>query len=109
MTTPSIIPVSNNNNIDALLEKASWAATIGAATTLTYSIPQGTAFWASDYGSTEPDSWSALNTEQSTAFRQALGAWSEVANIQFTEVADAICLGLKCILLFFDNSIIIAM
>ncbi len=81
-------PVSGNNTIDALLVGRQWGIQPGASTDLTYSIPEGKAYWVANYLGGEPSSWSALNASQSNSFRSALAAWSEVANIQFTEVAD---------------------
>ncbi len=81
-------PVSYNNTIDALLVGRQWGIKLGASTALTYSIPEGTAYWVNNYLGGESSSWSALNASQRASFRNALAAWSEVANIQFIEVAD---------------------
>ena len=81
-------PVSNNTAIDALIIGQQWGP-LGEGITLTYSIPQGEAFWVSDYQGDEPSGWESLNDAEKGYFRQALTAWSDIADIQFTEIADA--------------------
>lgn len=81
-------PVADNNSIDALIGGQQWGP-LGDGITLTYSIPQGSAFWLSDYQGDEPSSWGALNDAESGYFRQALAAWSDIADIHFIEVPDA--------------------
>jgi len=89
MTNNISTPVSGKPAIDALLVGRQWGTNVGQSTSLTYSIPQGTAYWVNNYLGSEPDTWGALSQSESDAFRLALNTWSEVANIQFTEVADS--------------------
>ncbi|MBI5790410.1 MAG: M10 family metallopeptidase C-terminal domain-containing protein, partial [Rhodocyclales bacterium] len=66
-----------------------WGTATGQAVTLSYSFPGAFATWASDYSSlNEKAVFSPLNSMQMVAVRSALSAWSSVANISFTEVAD---------------------
>lgn len=81
-------PLSTNYRINALLIGQQWGLTFGEGIALSYSVPQSSAFWIEDYAGNEPSSWSGLNDSQTNAFQQALGAWSEVADITFTEVDD---------------------
>ena len=89
MTNNISTPVSGKPAIDALLVGRQWGTNVGQSTSLTYSIPQGTAYWINNYFGSEPDTWGALSNSESDAFRLALNTWSDVANIQFTEVADS--------------------
>ncbi len=62
----------------------------GTPVALTFSFPSGTAFFdTQDYPSgSEVSSYASLNATQKAAARLAFQAWSNVANITFTEVAD---------------------
>ena len=89
-TTNAGLPASYGSLIP---DPAPWAYQWGLATgqpvALSYSFPGITASWASDYSTlNENATYSALNTMEMAAVRSALGAWSSVANITFTEVAD---------------------
>jgi serralysin len=82
-------PLSGNSNIDALLTSYQWGTQNGQASTVSYSIPSGTAWWVNDYSpDNEPNTWSGLDLTQQQYFKQALSAWAEVANVSFTQVAD---------------------
>src|SRR5690348_18265880 len=64
-----------------------YGAGVGAA--LTFGFPSSGAAWIGDYLGGEPfDGFQPFPNAQKSAARQALGAWSAVANITFTEVAD---------------------
>ena len=75
-------------SISALLPQGSpkWGlATPGLAGTVTYSFMAG----APSYADAEDRfGFAAMNQAQQTATRNALAAWSEVANINFIEVSD---------------------
>lgn len=88
-----ITPVSNTTAIDALIIGQQWGTDQGTGISITYSIPGTSAYWLTDYGSGEPDSWSGLSSSQSDYFRMALAAWAEVADITFVEVEDDITYG----------------
>ena len=82
-------PLSSDYRINALLIGKHWGLSIGESALLSYSIPQGSTYWVENYAGNEPASWSALNSSQTTAFRQAVNAWAEVANINLIEVEDS--------------------
>jgi len=84
----SFTSLSGSSVIDALLIGQHWGTGLGKKISISYSIPQGTAYWVASYYAGEPSSWGALNSSESNAFRQALSAWSDVANIDFFEVND---------------------
>ncbi len=66
-----------------------WGTETGGAVSLSYSFPGATATWASDYSAiNEKATYSPLDAFEMAAVESALGAWSSVANISFTEVAD---------------------
>ena len=88
-----ITPVSNITAIDALITGQQWGTDQGTGISITYSIPGTSAYWLTDYGSGEPDSWSGLSSSQADYFRMALTAWAEVADITFVEVKDDITYG----------------
>ena len=81
-------PLSADSRTNALLIGQHWGVTLGSPVTLTYSIPQGTTYWVDDYAGNEPSNWSALNNSETNAFQLALSTWSDVANIDYIEVAD---------------------
>lgn len=97
MATPTenAVPTSDYDtsiffdSTDTLLYGTKWGGGLGAGVTLTYSFPQGTAWWQSPYSDgEEPDAWYGLDTAQMAAARQALASWAAVANVHFTEVDD---------------------
>lgn len=96
--TTSVGP-STSSFVNALLGGDKWGGPTGTGTSLSFSFPwttSGTAVFAGPAGS---GSYSTLNehaatfhyglnaTQQASA-RGALGAWSNVANLTFTEVAE---------------------
>ena len=94
----STVAATGNARIDALIGGVKWGGPVGSASTISFSFPQAGSTWStnggSGYGATSGDGepWSAkyagLTTAQQAAFRSALSAWSDVANITFVEVAD---------------------
>src|SRR5215470_1336135 len=84
--------VTGNRAIDALTVWGyKWGSGgAGSAMNITYSFPSHGATWISDYLNGEPfDGFQPFTIAQKSAARQALAAWSSVANISFTEIADS--------------------
>lgn len=85
---------SGTNYIDSLLEGVKWGGALGTGTALTYSFPWlngANAYWASNpfYSSlNEPSDGFALSAGQQSAAKAALTAWSNVANITFTQISE---------------------
>lgn len=93
----SYFSASGQLTIDALLNEnfVKWGDSLGTGATLGYSFPWtngATAYWQTPtYSSAnEPTATShfGFNAYQASIARQALQAWSNVANIQFAEVAE---------------------
>ncbi len=81
--------LSNDQKINALLTGFQWGTRNGQGITVTYSFPTGKNSRWDDYTQFEEiGTASALNNVQQQNFRQALNAWSQVANIKFVEVQD---------------------
>lgn len=92
--------VSGNGDyrIDALVYGTKWGGPVGSGTTVTHSFPGQTSSWSNDpqlgYGppAGEGYPWAddafSLSAHEQAAFRQALQAWGEVANVEFAEVPD---------------------
>ena len=94
----SAVPLSGANSIDSLLDFNKWGGAAGSAATVTYSLQSGTSVWSTDpssgYGSPSGNGepWHpgpALSPAQIAAFRDALNAWADVANVTFVEVTDS--------------------
>ncbi|MDD5287048.1 MAG: Ig-like domain-containing protein [Desulfuromonadaceae bacterium] len=97
-STSSVVQ-SSSQIIDALIEGDKWGGVTGAGVTLTYSFPwtsSGTATFSGpngigNYSSlNEQDAAShyGLNSTEQAAARSAMQSWANVANIQFSEIAD---------------------
>jgi Ca2+-binding RTX toxin-like protein len=69
-----------------------WGGALGQGVTLTYSFPGATAYHMQPYGQyANAGEWlgkQALTAGEQASARAGLTAWSSVANIRFTEVAD---------------------
>ena len=87
--TGSAAPFSFNAAIDGLIGGRKWGSGLGAGVRLDYSFPTSSTNWIAGYGDGEPATLTPLNSTQQTAFANALGAWSSVANLQFTKVVDS--------------------
>ena len=105
MVTPTSIPIVSSEPlsgfvaIDSLLSGQEWGANLGAGDTVTYSFRSNDSFYSTStiggYGATsgtgEPwgAGWFLFTDAQKVAIRAALTAWSDVADIHFTEVTDS--------------------
>ncbi len=91
--TVSSVPYSGLNRVDALLIGTKWGGPAGTGATIEYSFPSSggaTSYWASNYYYGEPFAadFAPLGAAEQAAFKAALAAWAEVANIDFIQVAD---------------------
>lgn len=96
--TTSVVPESNSTNIDALSSGYKWGASTPLGVNLTYSFPwsNGSNAWFfgydggpySDAREEQAPNRTGLNPTQQNAFKNALEAWANVANITFTQVQD---------------------
>ncbi|MCW2249474.1 Ca2+-binding RTX toxin-like protein [Azospirillum fermentarium] len=95
----SSVSLPSVTTVDALLIGTKWGSTgAGNGVTVSYSFPTATSTWSTNsssgygpvFGSGEPwsSSYAPLNSTQQQAFRSALQAWANVANIQFSEVTE---------------------
>jgi len=83
--------VSGDNRIDSLLTTSQWGTSNGNSVSLTYSFPNSSSSWASNYNLGEPFSpniLTYLNSTQQNDVRDALELWSNIANITFSEVSE---------------------
>nr|WP_071102575.1 M10 family metallopeptidase C-terminal domain-containing protein [Moorena producens] len=87
----SNIKFSGIHHIDSLLGNNKWGGSTGKGVNLTYSFGEwGSSWYKTNYGDSEPWSgFSPLTSIQRIAAENALKAWSEVANINFTKVIDS--------------------
>jgi hypothetical protein len=82
------------NYIDSLLGGTKWGGNVGSGATLTYSFPwssSSSAAWASNPNYSdlnEPSSAYALSAMEQAATRNALAAWANVANLNFSEITE---------------------
>ena len=78
------LTATGNNSIDSLVY-SSWASTPGKAVSLTYSfltrVPNGAS-------ADDASGFAAMTATQQAAVKVALQAWSNVANITFTQVSS---------------------
>lgn len=103
MTAPTssasfaVIGSSSSATTNALISGFKWgSSTVGSSASLSYSFPWasgGSATFAGLNGQSysdlnEQNTGTALNTTQQAAFRSALQAWANVANLSFSEVSD---------------------
>ncbi|NEO36602.1 MAG: matrixin family metalloprotease [Moorea sp. SIOASIH] len=86
----SKIKFSGIHHIDSLLGNNKWGGSTGKGVNLTYSFGEWSSFYKTNYGDGQPWSgFSPLTSTQKNAAENALNAWSEVANINFTKVIDS--------------------
>ncbi len=77
--------------VNALLSGYTWHQSVATPLNLTYSFPfssSGTAYFGSSYGDETRYEMFGFDAEQRAYARQALQQWQNVANLEFTEVAD---------------------
>lgn len=90
-------PISTDYRAAALMANfVNGSPQVWTDTTITYSFPAGTAFFANGtaYGNGEVSAgWAPLSAAQQDAVRKALAAWSSVSAITFVEVADGQTVG----------------
>jgi Ca2+-binding RTX toxin-like protein len=85
----SFTPNSGNSNVDAITSGEKWGGAVGTGIAITYSFPTASAVWAPSYSpNNEPAGFTTFTAAQATSFRAQLLAWANVANINFSEVAD---------------------
>lgn len=86
----SWISASGAGAARALIYGSKWgSADLGQGVTLTWSVPQGTAYFANPYSSTfEPDSWYALSSSEISSAARAMLAWTAVSGLGATRVSD---------------------
>lgn len=95
-SSTSSVPISGDVNVDALLAGMKWGQPLGTGANISYSFPWSTSSTATfaGYGGqpystlNEPSSGSALNSTEMAAAIGALAKWADVANLNFSEVAD---------------------
>ncbi len=95
----STIALTNQNQIDSLLADYKWNEGIGTGAKISYSFRSDVSSYSTDettgYGPSDGtgEPWQAGNTTltplQIQGIKASLDAWSEVANIRFTEVTDS--------------------
>lgn len=86
----SNVSLSGSNNVDSLLAGSKWSNITGTGFNLTYSFGGVNSVYKADYYDGEPFSgFGELTDTQKDDARNALTAWSEIANLQFTEVTDS--------------------
>ena len=82
-------PNSGNSNVNALVSGEKWGGAIGTGIGITYSFPTSGAVWKPSYSANnEPAGFTTFTAAQAASFRAQLQAWGNVANINFSEVAD---------------------
>jgi hypothetical protein len=80
---------TGTNYIDSLLWGTKWGSSLGTAANLTYSFAQNSSFFKNNYDQGFPSNgFAALSSTQQTAAINALNAWSEVANLNLTQVTE---------------------
>src|SRR5688500_10485412 len=86
MPAATTIPLSGDQDTDALLSGVGWAVS-----TLTFSFPQSASFYEASYSrDREPlNNFEALNSAQQAAARAALRMYAAVAAITFTELTES--------------------
>ncbi|TCO69870.1 DUF4214 domain-containing protein [Chromatocurvus halotolerans] len=91
-TPVTTIPFLGDNAVDSLLFGNKWGGGLGSGVELTFSFPEGQAYFSRDYGSYEGaewyDGWSPLSPGQRDSAREALAAIGAVADIRFSETLD---------------------
>ena len=87
----SNVTLSGWHHIDSLIDGKKWGGSTGTGVNLTYSFGEwGSSYYKTNYHDNMPFSnFGTLTSIQRTAAKNALAAWSEIANINFTQVIDS--------------------
>jgi len=80
--------ISTNPAINGILSTYQWGLQNGQSADVSYSFPESGAFWPSNYSGEVSAGWFGLDFMQQESFKQALSAWADVANVNFTQVAE---------------------
>jgi Ca2+-binding RTX toxin-like protein len=74
----------------ALIYGSKWGSSqLGQGLTITWSVPQGTAYFANPYSPyDEPSSWYALSSVEIASAARAMGAWTSVSGLGASRVSD---------------------
>ncbi|WP_084506708.1 M10 family metallopeptidase [Geminicoccus roseus] len=76
--------------VDSLIAGTRWQPDADGGLTIAYSFASLASSWRIGYGNDEPGFWAGdFSAAEKAVIRQALGAWSAVADISFVEVADS--------------------
>ena len=86
------VALTGVNGVDSLIMGAKWGGVTGTGVALTYSFPMMGSYWLNSYLPYEPSDlfFRGLIASEQLAAQSAMTAWSNVANITFTQVADNI-------------------
>nr|WP_238344015.1 Ig-like domain-containing protein [Ramlibacter lithotrophicus] len=97
-SSTSVVRLSSDSQIDALLAQVKWGGAVGTGASLTFSFPWTTnssalfsGYDGATYSSLGENTAAyrfGLNATQPAAATGALRAWANVANISFSEVTD---------------------
>src|SRR5262245_19672605 len=87
-STWSSVSNSSDSRIAPLVIGTKWGGALGVGAVVTYSFPGALATWAGSYPESSASDYRGLNSQERNAARQALKAWSDVANITFVETSD---------------------
>ncbi|HAG81594.1 MAG TPA: hypothetical protein DCL61_10595, partial [Cyanobacteria bacterium UBA12227] len=87
----SKVNLSGWHHIDSLIDGKKWGGSTGKGVNLTYSFGEcNSSYYKNNYHDNMPFSnFGTLTSIQRTAAKNALAAWSEIANINFTQVIDS--------------------
>ncbi|HEX2529518.1 MAG TPA: M10 family metallopeptidase [Geminicoccus sp.] len=88
-SSPTSAVATGDAAVDSLISGVRWQPG-ETGLVIEYSFAAGDSSWRSGYGNDEPGFWAGDFSEAEKAVvRQALGAWADVADIHFVEVAES--------------------
>lgn len=79
--------LSTTPAINGILSTYQWGLQNGQAADVSFSFPTTESSWASGYNEVLAG-WFAVDSVQQESFKQALSVWVDVANVNFTQVAE---------------------